>query len=189
MSRKIHKIKEHFESKGIDFKAFEDGLGIDKIIDYYSHNNISDTQKQNIRSLIINMLDVDDEFEIGYILDDIRTKCEYLEVVEIIQTFTESAKRITHTGGYREKEKEIKKFKRTKDRVIRDLAYLKINDEELLNAVHDKKFQELLYRAETKDSQYKVFKSSLINKLSTHCMTGKVRAENISRLLKSIKIN
>lgn len=189
MSRKISKIKEYFESKGIDFKAFEDGLGTDKVIDYYGYNNISDTQKQNIRNLIVKMLDVDDEFDIKYILDEIMTKCEYLEVVKTIQTFTESAKQITHTGGYREKEKEIKKFKRTRDRVIRDLEYLKINDKELLNAIHNKQFDELLYKVKTKDANYKIFKASLANKLSLYCMTGKIRAKNISSLLDFIKIN
>ncbi len=160
-----------------DILLFKESLS--KALGVKNHPDIFDREKQitYYRSEIAKGLGID-EYEIAYILDDIKKLCEYDAVLGAIHNcgLVSSLPKYDRKKIYIER----KKFERIKEKTIENLKFLKLPYEDVEQRQYKKgdDWDWLYY-----DKTLKHIKKTLHNELTLICGTGKDRAKNITKII------
>ena len=148
--------------------------------DYYTLNQLDDTS--DIDSLIASMLNIE-TVDIKYVLDDIKSKCEYMEVVKAIESYKKisAENNSSYADRRRDRDNAKKAFYRKKKSVLEGLGQLGINDADLISKVKSAEFNEARHTLYSREFQMKIIKGRLNDNLMYLCRTGKQRAGTITK--------
>jgi len=155
--------------------------------------SLSDDEcKAFFRKEIVRILDIE-EYDITYILDDIKTSCEYTAVFFSLNTnimFGTKEKLSTYAM---QRSDISKKIETAKNRIISDLKYLYKNStlkydgtliQSLSDDMQDIEIDEHQYTKSHKETAIKSAKENLYNELISNCDTGIKRAKDITQIYK-----
>ena len=159
---------------------------------FYLDSLDNDELIETIKKMIIDFLKVD-EYDIKYILDDIKKPCEYVTVYFALTSHKLLYGNKQHGDAsrlYQEKEKVSIR----KKRIIEDLGYLRgystltnFNEiDAMINEINSAELDMRVYTIRHKEPSLKAAKKNLENDLLTECKTGKVRAKSIKSILNFI---
>ncbi len=160
-----------------------------KSIEHLSPDELS-IMMQNSKEKILKNLKITDDYDVAYILDNVKSVWEYFFIEKSIDDLAKTLKGSHNKNKDPKKLHEKKrKFNRTKKRILSDLESIGITSGAMIKEVENKKFEiPIIDQALEEKFILNLFKKALFSDLTELCGTGKIRAKSITKIINHFPI-